>query len=119
MEMFGSTFINIAKHGDVELLQILLRSKKRVSQKCLDQSLLPATTSGSLHCVLLLGWAGANADHEGASSLLHAVEAEKVDLATAIIAARNPPSGQSLDRALHSMFSRPSSPSPATDSTLR
>ncbi|KAE8449388.1 hypothetical protein EG329_008289 [Mollisiaceae sp. DMI_Dod_QoI] len=113
--LYEPTLINVAKHGDHELLELLLRAKKRVSQPCLDRSLLPATNCGSLLCILLLAWAGANTDYGGAAALMHAVEAERVDLATALIAAPKPPSGPSLDKALNSVFAQPSSPSPATD----
>jgi hypothetical protein len=112
MELYEPIFNEIAKHGDFELLEILLRSRRRVSQQCLDQSLVHATACASLQSVLLLVQIGANADHAGAAALMHAVEAEKVELATALIMAQKPPSGHSLDTALGSWLSRPSTPSP-------
>ncbi|CZR50284.1 uncharacterized protein PAC_00156 [Phialocephala subalpina] len=111
--LYESTLINVAKHGDHELLGLLLRAKRGVSQQCLDQSLFPAATCGSLRCVLLLAWAGANADY--GSALMHTVEAERFDLATALITAQCPPSGGTLNQALNSLFAQPSSPAPATD----
>jgi ankyrin repeat protein len=46
---------------------------------------------------------------------MHAVEVERADLAVALISAPKPPSGPSLDKALGSLFSQPSSPAPTID----
>ncbi|KAH6712645.1 hypothetical protein BKA61DRAFT_521868 [Leptodontidium sp. MPI-SDFR-AT-0119] len=107
--LFEGTFIEIAKHGDAELLALLLRARLRVSDECITRSLLPATTSGSLDSVLFLIQAGANAGHDS-TALMHAVEMDRSDLTVAIISSPNPPSGTSLNAALGSVFSTTVSP---------
>lgn len=100
--------MNAARHGDDGLLKVSLRARQRVTDDCLTRSLLPAVASGSLSATLLLMQSGANADYDGASALLHAVEVDRVDITAAIILGLRPPSGASLGRALDAAFSVPS-----------
>jgi hypothetical protein len=113
--LYEPKFCDAAKHGDFELLEILVRSQRKVSQQCLDQSLVHTTTCASLQSVLLLVQAGANANYDDAAALMQAVDSEKVELATALIMAQKPPSGHCLDKALGSLFSRPSISSSTMD----
>lgn len=106
--LYEGTFVNVAQHGDVGLLEILLRATRKVSSDCISKSLLPAVTSGSLPAVLLLVQVGANGDYDGASALMHAVGIDRVDITIAVMLGQQRPSGLSLDRALDSVFSVPS-----------
>lgn len=46
---------------------------------------------------------------------MHAIETQRINLAVALIASKNAPSGVSLDRALNVLFGQLSSPAPTTD----
>ena len=106
--LYDGTFVNVAKHGDVELLETLLRAEKGVSEHCISGSLLPAVSSQSLPAVLPLIQAGANCDFDGASAFMHAIGIDRIDIVTAMITSQHPPSRESLDCALKSVFSVPS-----------
>ena len=105
---YEDCFKGAAANGDVELLQLMLRTSKRVSVYCITQALLPATIYGSLEAVSLLVRAGADVNYNSASALMTAVEISRVDLAILILSAQIPPSGEAVDKALDSIFSTPS-----------
>lgn len=102
-------FETAARTGNVEMLRTMLRAPRRVPEHCVTRSLLPATMDGSLPAVLLLLQAGANGNYDGGSALMYAVEAGRLDLTAAIVAAQNPPSSATLNDALHATLSVPSS----------
>jgi len=97
-----------AANGDIELLQLMLRTNKRVSAYCINQALLPATINGSLMAVALLVQAGADTNYDNASALMSAVELSRVDLTVTILGGQISPSGELVDKALDSIFSTPS-----------
>jgi ankyrin repeat protein len=101
-------FSQATENGNIELLETLLRGTKKVSDQCISRNLLPATTSGHLAVVLLLVRAGADGDYDGASALKCAVKMGRVDVATALVAGKHPPSAASLDQALDYIFTTPS-----------
>jgi hypothetical protein len=106
--MYQAAFHHAAESGEHATVDLFLRSPKRVSVHFMTQSLLAATISGSLKTVLLLARAGANAEFDNASALMYAVRTGRTDLVLALLLGPNPPSPQSLDRALDAIFSDPS-----------
>ena len=104
-----TAFSEAVKNNDVALVGLLLRARHRVPNECISQLLLPAATSKYDRIVTLLAKAGADGDHDNASTLMCAVRTMQVNIVAAILLGQSPPSGPSLDRALALVFSAPQS----------
>jgi ankyrin repeat protein len=100
-----SVFTQGTENGDFELLELLLKAPKKISDQAITRNLLTATVKGHFQLVLLFVSAGANAN-EG-SALRCAVDTGRTDITTALLLCKNPPSPMSLDQALESLLTAP------------
>ncbi|TVY47022.1 Serine/threonine-protein phosphatase 6 regulatory ankyrin repeat subunit B [Lachnellula occidentalis] len=107
--LHNTAFIEAVKNNEVELVGLLLRARHTVSNECISGLLLPAAKSQYDKIVALLAQAGADGDHDNASTLICAVRTLQVNNVAAILLGRSPPSGPSLDRALALVLSAPQS----------
>jgi ankyrin repeat protein len=96
-------------NNEIEVVNLLLRAKNGVSEQCLTDCLLPASSNGSLEVVLLLLRAGARGDHHNSEAFMLAIQADRADLAVAFLTGPNPPAPTSLNEALDSLLSGSSS----------
>ncbi|TVY88566.1 Ankyrin [Lachnellula willkommii] len=104
-----TAFSEAVQNDDVKLVGLLLRARHTVPNECISRLLLPAAISKYDKVVALLAKAGADGDHDNASTLMCAVRTSQVKILAAILLGKSPPSGPSLDRALALVLETPQS----------
>lgn len=102
---YEAKVVEAANTNNFKLLALLVRSSHKVSQDCISQCLLPATTNGYHTVVFILMSAGANGDHDSASALMSAISTSQVKIVAIIVQGPIAPSGSSLDTALGLLLS--------------
>ncbi|CAG8954744.1 hypothetical protein HYFRA_00004669 [Hymenoscyphus fraxineus] len=93
--------------GDVAMIGTLLRAPAKVSKACISENLLPATIRKDLTVVKLLLCAGAETNYNTAIAFHKGVEMGQIGIVAAMLMAKNPPLGISVDAAIGNLHNRP------------
>ena len=103
----GGIFQSAIQSQRPEIVELLLRSRLKVTEACLAENLLRAVSQNQSEIVSLLIAYGADVDNDHASALRKAVQNERIDLVLAIM--KGKPSRKSVSLAFEYAFSANSS----------